>query len=98
LDETVAQTDRRDGAPRLFAISETLSAQWPPYPTSGVPRTPDGKPNLAAPAPRMATIDDPKAYTQPFTVRVNQRILLDAELIEFVCLENEQSVPHLVGK
>ena len=37
------------------------------------------------------TIEDPKAYTEPFTVRVNQRIMLDTNLIEFVCLENEQS-------
>jgi hypothetical protein len=27
-------------------------AQWLHYPTPGIPRTPDGKPNLAAPAPR----------------------------------------------
>jgi hypothetical protein len=30
------------------------SAQWLDYPTPGVPRTPDGKPNLSAPAPRTA--------------------------------------------
>src|SRR5579871_2416283 len=29
-----------------------LTAQWPNRPTDGVPRTPDGKPNLSAPAPR----------------------------------------------
>jgi hypothetical protein len=44
------------------------------------------------------TIDDPKAYTQPFTVRVNQRVVLDGELIEFICGENERSVPHMIGK
>jgi len=38
----------------IWASPETLSAQWPPYPTARVPRTPDGKPNLAAPAPRTA--------------------------------------------
>jgi hypothetical protein len=37
------------------------------------------------------TIDDPKAYTKPFTVRVNQQIMLDTNLIEFICNENEQS-------
>jgi hypothetical protein len=37
------------------------------------------------------TIDDPKAYTKPFTVRVNQRIMVDSEIIEFICNENEQS-------
>jgi hypothetical protein len=29
-----------------------LSAQWLNYPTPGIPRTADGKPNLSAPAPR----------------------------------------------
>jgi hypothetical protein len=38
------------------------------------------------------TIEDPMAYTQPFTVRVNQRLFPDAELIEFICNENEKSV------
>jgi hypothetical protein len=36
------------------------------------------------------TIDDPKAYTKPWTVRVNQEIMLDEALIEFVCLENQR--------
>jgi hypothetical protein len=36
------------------------------------------------------TVDDPKAYTRPWTVRVNQRIMPDQELIEFVCLENQR--------
>jgi len=40
------------------------------------------------------TVDDPKAYTRPWTVTVNQQIMLDTELIEFVCLENEQSTKH----
>jgi hypothetical protein len=31
-----------------------LAAQWLDYPTPGVPRLPDGKPNLAAPTPRAA--------------------------------------------
>lgn len=37
------------------------------------------------------TIEDPNAYTEPFTVRVNQQIMVDTNLIEFVCIENEQS-------
>jgi len=36
------------------------------------------------------TIDDPKAYTKPWTVRVDQRLLPDQELIEFICNENQQ--------
>jgi hypothetical protein len=40
------------------------------------------------------TVDDPSAYTRPFTVRVNQKLFPDAELIEFVCNENEKSIQH----
>jgi hypothetical protein len=40
------------------------------------------------------TIDDPKAYTRPWTVRVNQRIMPDQELLEFVCLENQRFTPR----
>jgi hypothetical protein len=36
------------------------------------------------------TVDDPKAYTRPWTVRVNQKIMVDSELIEFICHENQQ--------
>ena len=43
-------------------------------------------------------IDDPKAYTKPWTVTVYQRLMPDTELIEFVCQENEKDEPHLVGK
>ena len=41
------------------------------------------------------TIDDPKAYTKPFTVRLSQKIMVDSEMIEFICNENEQSTKHL---
>ena len=34
------------------ALSATVAAQWLNQPTAGLPRTPDGKPNLSAPAPR----------------------------------------------
>ena len=44
------------------------------------------------------TIDDPKAYTKPWTVSVNQHFAMDTELIEYACLENEKDVPRLVGK
>jgi hypothetical protein len=36
------------------------------------------------------TVDDPKSYTKPWTVRVDQRVVPDGELIEFVCNENQQ--------
>jgi len=37
-----------------FLLSAPVFAQWLNYPTPGIPRLPDGKPNLAAPAPRTA--------------------------------------------
>ena len=41
--------------PVLVAASPlALVAQWLGYPTPGVPLTPDGKPDLEAPAPRTA--------------------------------------------
>jgi hypothetical protein len=43
------------------------------------------------------TIDDPKAYTKPWSVNL-QLILTDTELIEYVCDENEKDFEHLVGK
>jgi hypothetical protein len=39
----------------------------------------------------QVTIDDPKAYTRPWTVELNQKITLDTELIDEMCLENEKS-------
>jgi hypothetical protein len=44
------------------------------------------------------TVEDPKVYTKPFTVKVNHRIMPDTELIEFICTENDRSGPHMVGK
>jgi hypothetical protein len=35
-------------------LSLPAAAQWLDYPTPGIPRTADGKPNLSAPAPRTA--------------------------------------------
>lgn len=38
------------------------------------------------------TVDDPKAYTKPWTAtKIRQRLMPDDELIEFVCAENEKS-------
>ena len=41
------------------------------------------------------TIDDPKVYTKPFTVRVNHQLMVDSEMIEFICNENERSTDHI---
>jgi hypothetical protein len=44
------------------------------------------------------TVDDPKAYTRPWNVSLTQRIMVDSEMLEFICLENERSSRHYVGK
>jgi hypothetical protein len=44
------------------------------------------------------TVNDPKAYTKPWTVTLNQAIQVDTELVDEICLENEQSVRHMTGK
>jgi hypothetical protein len=41
------------------------------------------------------TVDDPKAYTKPWTVTLKQRIVVDADLIDEICLENEFDVKRL---
>jgi hypothetical protein len=41
------------------------------------------------------TIDDPRAYTQPWSVTLTQRIVVDGELIDEICLENEQFVERM---
>jgi hypothetical protein len=37
----------------VMLLAAAPSAQWINYPTPGIPRTPDGKPNLTAPAPKL---------------------------------------------
>jgi hypothetical protein len=44
------------------------------------------------------TIDDPKAYTRPWTVTLHWRLVPDTDLIESICEENNKDLPHMVGK
>ena len=37
----------------MVLLSTTVLAQWANVPPPQIPRTPDGKPNLSAPAPRL---------------------------------------------
>jgi hypothetical protein len=41
------------------------------------------------------TVDDPKAYTKPWTVTLKQKIVVDTDLIDEMCMENEQSLQHM---
>jgi hypothetical protein len=44
------------------------------------------------------TVDDLKAYTQPWTVTLNQNIVLNTELLDYYCLDNERDAIHMIGK
>jgi hypothetical protein len=44
------------------------------------------------------TIDDAKAYTRPWSVTLNQVIVLDTDLLDYHCLDNEKDAVRLVGR
>lgn len=44
------------------------------------------------------TIDDPKAYTHPWDVKLQWALQPDTDLIESICEENSKDLPHMVGK
>ena len=46
----------------------------------------------------QVTVNDPKAYTKPFTVTLNEYLVPDTELLDFVCLEDNADAPKIIGK
>jgi hypothetical protein len=46
----------------------------------------------------QVTIDDPKAYTAPWTFTLTHTIVLDTDLIDYICAENEKDAGKLLGK
>jgi len=42
------------------------------------------------------TVEDPKVFTKPWTVRMDQSIELDTDLIDEFCLENEKSYDRMI--
>jgi len=45
-----------------------------------------------------ATIDDPGAYTKPFTMHGHSTLQIGTDLMEYICNENNLDVSHIVGK
>ena len=45
-----------------------------------------------------ATIEDSKVFTKPWTIRLTQVLAIDTDLLDYICLENEKDLKHLVGK
>jgi hypothetical protein len=43
------------------------------------------------------TIDDPGAYTRPWSVKQEVALRHDTELMEFICNENNRDLEHLPG-
>jgi hypothetical protein len=43
----------------------------------------------------VITVEDQKAYTKPWTVTLNQRLALNTELVDEICLENEKSAKRM---
>jgi len=43
------------------------------------------------------TVDDPKAFTKPWTVSENATLMPDTDLLEYICSEDNKDVEHLVG-
>jgi hypothetical protein len=41
------------------------------------------------------TIDDPKAYTKPWTVTMHEKAILDTEMIDFNCQDNNKDPAHM---
>jgi hypothetical protein len=42
-----------------------------------------------------ATVNDPQAFTRPWSMKLVDKLVLDTELIDEVCLENEKSSQHM---
>lgn len=44
------------------------------------------------------TVNDPKAYTRPWTVTLHEVIDLNTDLLNFICADNEKDSSHLSSK
>jgi len=68
---------------------------------SGNPLTEEGKMTERIRRPNYGTleieitINDPKAYTAPWTVTLKEPLILDSELLDYYCLENERDSKHM---
>jgi hypothetical protein len=42
------------------------------------------------------TVNDPTVFTRPWTVALHMRPLLDTEMLDFICMENNRDLVHMV--
>jgi hypothetical protein len=70
----------------------------------GDPLTEEGRTTERIRRPRygrlevQVTVNDPKAYTRPWSAMRYLTLAVNTELIEDVCNENNKNLPHMVGK
>ncbi len=43
----------------------------------------------------QVTLDDPKMYTRPFSIKFTQSLLADSDILENICAENEKDLSHI---
>jgi len=43
----------------------------------------------------QVTIEDPKTFVKPFTIRFTERLVADSDILEYVCAENERDRAHV---
>jgi len=41
------------------------------------------------------TVNDPMAYTAPWTIKLVQKLSLNDDLLEYFCQENEKDMVHM---
>jgi len=46
----------------------------------------------------QVTLDDPKTFTKPFTIKFNQLLIPDSDVLEYFCTENEKDRAHLASQ
>jgi hypothetical protein len=63
----------------LSALSTHVAAQWLNHPTPGIPRTPDGQPNLSAPLPRTP---DGKPDFSGLWTRTSRTVAVDLKPVQ----------------
>src|SRR6266852_5944336 len=80
-----------------FLLSAPLAAQWLDYKTPGIPRTPDGKPNLSAPVPKTADgkPDLSGIWRGPINSPYNRNIAVDLKPNEIQPWAQEVYQQHL---
>jgi hypothetical protein len=92
-------TGKWDGDTLVVETTGFLDGQW--LDTEGTPLTDAAKMTERFRRANFGhlevdvTVDDPKAYTKPWNIKVNFALAADTDLLEFICLENEKDIKHM---